>query len=425
MKGAKLFACLIMLLLTSGCWGSKETDDIAYVLSLGFDKGPGDKLLVTFQIANPIVIAGQSGGGGRGGGVGGGGGGGGGGGVQNKSFLTMSAVAELPIGALHLLNSQQARELSLLHTMAFIFSDELAREGLKDYINSLNRYRETRGSAFVYICRGKAKDFLEKNTPMLELSPAKQYELLFKNNKLHGLVYVTTFREFYQKIKYITQEPVAPLLAINKEGLDVSTPEEKNRLGDYLAGELPSNKNVPQFLGSAVFKGDKMIGEITGDETRYLNIMSGLAKQTFLIIRDPQKENQFVGLTIKQAKKPKIKVDTKSDQPVIDLEIFLEPNIVGISSGINYESVKYKPILENELENIIKSRCEQLIKRTQDEFTTDIAGFGRIAAGNFLTIGQWEKYKWEEKYPRAVVNIKVNAKIRRTGFMIKTMPVHY
>lgn len=412
MRALKTAAALLLALVLAGCWGSRETDEFAYVVAMGFDKGPDNNLIMTFQIANPRAIAGAAGAAG------------GGGGDNVQPLITISTMAQLPIGAFNLLNTELSRNFSLLHTRAFIFSEELAREGLHQYLNPLERFRETRGTAFVYICREKARDFMKKNLPRMEVVPVKQYELVARISRQHGMTPVTMFREFYENTKSTVQEPVAPLVDISERGLEGGD-SRQNRLGDYYAGDMPSDRGFVQFLGTAVFKGDKMVGKLTGDETRYLNMLNGNLREGFLIIRDPLSPDEPLGLTLRQGKKPDVKVSFGGEVPEIEVHIYQEPEIVGISSGIDYESPSRKPVLEKSLEDIILDRCNHVLARSQDEFKADIFGFGRYARMNFLTVADWQKAHWAEVYPQARVSVNVHVKIRRTGLMMKTRRVHY
>lgn len=413
MKAVKYIAVLLLLLLLPGCWGSRETDEIAYALTLGLDKGPGNNVIVTFQIANPKVIAGGAAGGGGGGGA-----------ASAKPLLTLSTVAPLPIAAFNLMNVERSRQISLLQANAYIISEELARSGLGPYIIPLNRFRETRGTAFVYISRGKASEFMEKNIPELETTPSKQYELISRASRLHALAPVVQFQDFYSSTKSVDRQPVAPLVGINNEGLDSSNPSEPGALGDYLAGGMPSNKGETQFIGTAVFLKDKMVDTLNGNETRYLNMLTGKMHQSFITVPDPQEGKKVVGLTLKQAQNPTISVDIGGDRPVIKEEIFIEPEIVGVPSGVNYESNLKMAELEQKITELISMNCNSLVARTQGEFRSDICGFGRHARKKFLTIQQWRTYNWEEKYPLAEVDIKVSVKIRRTGLMLKSSPIY-
>lgn len=408
MKAARIMAGLTVLLLLSGCWGSQETDQTAFVLAMGFDKGEKGNSMFTFQIANPKVIAGAAGGGGSGG-------------SQEKPYVYTTIEAPLPIAAYHLLNTVRSRDISLLHNKVFIFSEEVAREGLIKYMQPLNRFRETRGTAFVFICRGKAKDFMEKDKPELDVSPAKHYEMVAGLTRVHGLAPSSHFYNFYESSKIHSGEAAVPLVGINEKGLGAEKKYQVDSLGNYLAGELPASGSAVQFLGTAVFSGDKMVGTLTGDESRYLLMLRGEMSQSFLVLSDPQKPGSFIGLTLQQARPPIIKAAVKGEAPVIDVELFQEPSIVGIPSGVNYEHPKLKKILEKDIAGLITEKCNALVSRTQEEFGTDIFGFGQYAKRNYFTVGEWDKYNWHEQYPYARVNVKANVKIRRTGLQMKTV----
>jgi spore germination protein KC len=400
-KKVKLVLSLALIIFLSGCWGSQETDQTAFVLAMGFDKGENENVRVTFQIANPKVIAGAAG--------------------QEKPFLFTTVDAPLPIAAFHLLNVVRSRDISLLHNRVFIFSEELAREGLSRYIYPLNRFRETRGTSFVFVCRGTARDFMEKEKLELEVSPAKHYEIVASLTRLHGLGPTAHFTDFYESTKTHSDEPVAPLVGINEKGLGAPEKPQVNSLGDYLPGELPSSGVSAQFLGTAVFSGGKMVGEITGDESRYLLMLRGEMEHSFIVIDDPKSPGDVIGLTLRQARRPAIKASVSGEAPVIDVELFQEPSLVGITSGINYEDLKLKKVLEKEIARLITEKCQELVSRTQDEFNVDSFGLGQYAKRNYLTVGEWEKYNWHDKYSDVQVNIKVNVRIRRTGLQLKTV----
>ena len=257
---------LMAVLTAGGCWGSRETDEVAYILSIGLDRGEQDRFLVTISIANPQNIAGAGAGGAGEGGLG--------------SSVIMSVESSAVIPSLNLFDTSVARQLSLLHTKAYIISEELAREGLHDLLLSLIRYRELRGTALVLVSRGSARDFIEKNKPLLELSPTKQFELIRKLTGNHGLYASTLFQHFYNDLKSLSVEGSTPLVAIREGGRGTAGPASGDGgghvLGDYEAGEVPiTGGNPAQIIGNAVFRGDRMVGVIGGEEARYLLMLQG------------------------------------------------------------------------------------------------------------------------------------------------------
>jgi len=415
-----LLILALLLLSLPGCWGSKETDEVAYPLVLGFDKGEKDNLVVTMSIANPKVIAG----------MGGGGGGGGGGGEGGKATIAVSVETYAPLAAIDLLNTSVNRRISLMHAKTYVFSEELAREGLNKWISPLLRYRELRTTSLIVICRGKAKDFIEKNNPMLELSPTKQFELVNKLSNEHGLYLSTQLLNFYEDLKSQSIQPSAPLVASHEGGLESAKPGASKggelALGKYIAGEVPiSGGNKSQVIGTAVFRGDKLVGTLDGQETRYYMMLRGLFRSGIMNVTDPLAGDPTVGvgLLVHQARSPEYKTSIDENGNVsIDVELFLEPEIIGIFSDINYERPDLKPILEEAFSRRVEQGCQNLLHRTQEEMRSDIIGFGNHVKHHFLTVQSWRKMNWLGRYPDAQVNVSVHTKVRRTGLMAKTIP---
>ena len=55
----------------------------------------------------------------------------------------------------------------------------------------------------------------------------------------------------------------------------------------------------------------------------------------------------------------------------------------------------------------LSAQIDALLRKSQEELGADILGFGRVAARNFSTIAQWEKYGWQDQYPYASISAQV------------------
>ena len=63
---------------------------------------------------------------------------------------------------------------------------------------------------------------------------------------------------------------------------------------------------------------------------------------------------------------------------------------------------------------------EELIRRCQREFRSDIFGFGNYARGEVTTWDQLLALDWPRRFPEAQVNVAVEVQIRRVGLQRKT-----
>ena len=403
-----LLTCLSMLFL-SGCWGSKEPDEMGYILSMGMDKGEESILDVSFQVAIPKAL---------------------GSGGEGEGTNVVSLEAASIFGAIQLGNAFTARELTLIHNRVIIISEELAKEGLKKYLNPLIRSREARRNTFILITSGTAKEFLNKNKPVLEKYPSRQFELLLASAQMAGFSINSTLGEITEDVKSPGREAVAALVGVNEghkaEELARTNTEKALYEVSYLPGYVPQEGgNKIDVIGLAAFRGDKLVGYLNGSETRYYQMVTGRLKETIFTFPDPEKPDEYIiVIEIRKGRNPEFKVDLTGEKPRFEVKLILEGEIMSIQSGINYELSKDAEKLDTYLEKIIKQEVEKVIQKTQEDFRSDIFGFGEYTRQYFWTWQDWEDYHWLEKYPDAEIEVGVQLDIRRTGLMLRTEEIH-
>ncbi|HEX2927036.1 MAG TPA: Ger(x)C family spore germination protein [Ruminiclostridium sp.] len=422
---------VIILILTSafvltGCTSdAKNIDDQVYAIMLGIDKGVENKIRLTVQF--PTYKGG-------GGGQPGGGGGGGGGGEEKASgqvdgtIVTTIEAATIPDG-MNLLNTSTSRHISLVHCKAIIISEELAYQGIKDYLADFARFRETRRIATIGVCKGKSEDYIMENKTLIGENISKSIELAFSQSQNSGLFPKTFFTNFYRNMISPYSQPYAIYVGLNnyknlKKEANQQPPlktEEK-----LYPGEVPKKGDVKQeMVGTAVFDGDKMIGALDSDETRYFMMVVNKFKHGVLAIEDKGSPGKAIPFDLRPGRKPNIKVRFDKSTPVIDINLNIEADIMAIQSGIKYEGLDKINELNKLLKDTIENGVKKTIEKTKKNMGTDIFGFGYYAADQFYTINDFEKYNWLSHFIDARVNVFVQANIRRTGLMAESMPVRY
>ena len=412
-----IFIVLPCFFLT-GCYDATEVDELGYVLAVGLDKGKTNYLRMTLQIAIPRAIGGNSEGGGDGG---------------DESFVITTVETASIWSGLNMVNNYASRQLNLSHSKVLIISEELAREGVGKYLHAMMRNKEFRPNMHVMISRTSAEEYINSVKPEIELSPAKYYELNFRSANYTALTIDETLSDFYFSTKSTHQQAVAVLGSINKFGedkeidIEAATHMEKGNQvpleGDFKAGDIPRKAEFKsEIMGIAVFDGQKMVGDLDGSEATAYLMVTGEYKHAFWTLPDPLHKNQFIGLDIRQNRRPKISVRIVDGKPYIDLKLNLEANIQSIQSGENYEDPKKLNILENSASNFAKEQVKRTLDKVAHEYKSDIFAFGKKAKGLFLTWDEWKKFHWLEKFKDARFSVQVNLTIRRTGLMIRSMP---
>jgi hypothetical protein len=242
-----------------------------------------------------------------------------------------------------------------------------------------------------------------------------------------GYITHTRLHDFYIGLKSAYIQPIAILADINNMNNFVESDGEQktedNIKKEYTAGEIPrkGGGNV-EFYGTAVFNGDKMIGELTGEETRILNLILGEFKRGNFSIDDPHYTDKYVPIDIRMERNPKVKVEKKGDKVFIDVDIILEGDILAIQSHANYEEEPQKSILEEAVKKRFKDDMNSLIDKCK-EWGVDILHLGKKVSSCFSTIQEWEDFNWISKFKESEINVEIDFVIRRTGTLLKSSPI--
>lgn len=415
-----IFMILLYLLMVTGCYDSREIDDLSYPLAIGLDIGEANILRLSLQMAAPLAI-------GEGGGGGGGEGGGGGGSSKSESSSIITVDTPSIYSGLNLINNIVSKEINVSHAKIIVISKELAEQGFKEYLHALQRGREFRPNIYMVISNCPAYEYLENVKPILESNPAKYYELLL-GKKFYPFYPDTDMNDFYFQSESDDIQPVAILSDIGKyEDVNEIAQTTKKadttsvRLeGQYTAGNIPiAAKRQNEFMGMAVFKNDKMIGTTNGLESACYHMIIGEYSYSYWTIPDPLVKDKIVVMNIMQRSKPKVNVKLNDKKANISIHIDLEGDFTSIQSDINYET--NPEIMEKTVEQFLAKEITAFLNRTKEEFDSDICGFGRFVKRKFLTWDSWKKYEWFEKYKNTSFEVQVDLKIRRTGLIIKSV----
>lgn len=405
----RLIVCFFILcLLLAGCNGGKETDEIAWVISIGVDKA-GDELEITYRVAISRALAGEMAGGGD----------------KKPTTLVTVRAPSLAEGR-NLLNTSLARSVSLNQVRLFVISEDLARTGLDDLIGPLIRFREFRGSIFIMVARGNAREMFEKNAPSLETLSSRWIENYIQSSNEVSYYPKANLHEFYLRLKNSTGSPYALYVGLNPltgHGQPSGSKAEGEAAEQYLPGDTPRIGGDPvEVLGTAVFKGAKMVGALDTEGTRAFVTLQNQLYRNFLVIEDPLAPKHKINIAVRNGSKPKIKIANLGERPTINIDVFLEGEITAIPSGIMYEKTEYRSLLEQQVSNVMKNQLQNMLAKTQ-EWGADIADFGYYSRGNFSTLQELQEYKWNSHYPQAEFIINVRTELRRSGLMQQTEPI--
>lgn len=393
-----------LFLLSNNVFYEEDIDHLAYVIAIGIDKGEREKLKISFQISIPESNSSNSGSSSSSSSQ------------SSDTVVTTIECASLDSG-INLANGYISKELNLSHCKIFAISEELAKEGVSDYIYTAINNIELRPNCNFIICKDSCKEFLEKSKPDLENLTTEYYEIVTTASKYSSYTSDVNIIDFFLDITDTFSESCAILgCTCSKEGS-----------GDLIAGETnietvsgDDEEGNIEIVGLAVFKGDKFVGELDGLETTAYLLITNKLQKSIITIPDPDDSNKTIDLQIQIQKNTKNSVKLDNETSHVTSDICLSANILSMSSGKNYLDEENLTKIENSANNYIKNLIIKYYEKTSKEYNSDISGLGRHAVKYFYTWDKWLDYNWLDKYKNSIFDVNVDTQVKSSYLLLKS-----
>lgn len=402
------FMAMTVMFLT-GCEDGTEPDTLGYVVAIGIDAPENDAegFDFTLQFANPSKISGGSGeSGGKGG---------------KDSIENITVTAPGIYSAVNVANHIISKKFTLSHTKLLVFSEEVSKNGVEMFFETVGRSSDIRPNTYVAVSKCRAKEFLESVNPETEVNPVRYYTMIFENENSE-FIPKNMAQDFYFHFTSDERDSVMPLCSVsgkeNPENYDGSG--YQYQLENDVAGEIPTKTEETQVMGMAVFKRDKKVAEMGEIETEIYNMIIGEYENSYVSYYFSKVPGEPITIIQQSGRKPKIRIDTSSEAPIIWVELFVEGDFCSSSPRISVED--NIDLFAEEVSKELKQEVEKFLKKTAD-LGTDIAGFGAYAKRNFRTIADFKEYNWRERYKNAKFNVSVKFSVRRTGLVVRSEKV--
>ena len=391
-----LIFTLILLFITafSSSYSSLSIDNLAYVLAIGIDTSKDNKLEVTFQFSQPSSTSDD--------------------GSTPKSSSVINSVSTSSISnAINLINSYLGKQINMSHCKVIVFSEEFASNGISDEIYTLINDPQVRPNTNIIISKCPAKYYIKETQPQLEDLLSRYYEIFARSSNYTGYMPHSTLGDFYNALISKTSNPYAILGGINLENSHNS--ENINSQKDYkVKAGLSSieGQNGIENIGIAVFKNDRIVGELTALESISLLTLRNQLNQFMISVPNYKNNNTYLDIYLTQLSPSKIEIDTSSEIPYIEISCEFSGRIYSMSENSKYLSEENLKSISNSCNSYIKNMILEFLYKTSKEFQSDITDFGRFSLKNFLSIEDFQKYNWEKNYKNAFFNVNVNTSIK-------------
>lgn len=396
----KIFILILIIIFIysfSASYTSLNLDNLAFVVALGIDKSTSNKLKVTFQFIRPSPSSE--------------------GGSQTKPVLSSVECSSITNG-INIMNAYLGKKVNLSHCKLIIFSEELAKDGISDEIYSLVNEVQVRPSANIIVSKCNTKYYIENSVPNLESLIPKYYNIFPHSSEYTGYTCDATIGDFFNALVCNSCAPYAILGGISTSDESSSSSSESSDDSTIKSNEsLITGTRLSQNIGVAVFKNDKLVGELNAIETIcFLNIRKQV--DSFLVsIPNPENSNSKIDIYLTPNSTHNINVDIVNGSPYIKLKFDFSGKIYSMTKGSEYLSPDVLNSISTACSKYLEQQFNNYLYKTTYTFNSDINGFGVYSLSQFKTSAEFDNYNWLLNYKNSTFDVDINT-VMDSGFLL-------
>ncbi|SNS36213.1 spore germination protein KC [Anaerovirgula multivorans] len=384
-KKVFLVSILLTLSLTTSCWNNRDITDIAIAVGVGLDKTDSGEIELTIEMVNPSAIHSEEGAGGGSGNL--------------QSSVEISASGTTVFAAARNLIGYSSKKMFFSHIQVVIIGESLARDGLKEIIDFWERDHETRRKADFLIAKGTtAKEILKAQTQIENLTSIHLMKSL-EASESGGKIQKITLFDIIQQI----HEPGRSVV------IGIISPGGSSEAAYIEDMELQ---------GASVFKHGRLTGFLSPTETRGFLFATDKIQSTLLTIPNPLLPEKLFAVEVLNSN-GNIEAKFDENQLMLKIEVEATGNLGEIIGEKNLAKFDLLDTLQKNLEEGIKDEINQVVKIAQQEYQSDIFGFG-----GELYRKQYKKWleledNWENIFSNTPIEIEVKFNLNTSGLIIE------
>lgn len=384
-------SCLALLLLPliTGCWSSKEIEDLALYAGLALDsarpapveeifeeKGSTytkeNKVMATVQIV-PAKMASaeeQSG-------------------TQTQSpFYNVSGTGDSVLEIFRQFSIRMDRPIIGHHLKVIVFSAELLKQqSIEQATDFLLRDNDIRPSTMVFVSQGPAIDTLNISIP--GEVPSFHIAGMMRNRGRTSKV----------------------LNTVSLTNLDALTHAEKS----FVLQNIVTGDKETEFAGAAIIKGSTghWIGTLNQEDTECLNWLRNEGSSG--IIKSKDWDGETLTFEIKSLKS-KITPVIKGDSVSFEVKVTTEGRLIETWNENNTPSTH---AFAEKADDIVRERLAEMMKHLidslQNKYKAEVAGFGDRLAIKHPKVWRKLKDNWDETFTKTEVRFTYDVSITDFG----------
>lgn len=387
LKGRIGRLCLVLLLfapLLSGCWDSVELNQRAVVAGIGIDMVGESDYEVSLQVIVADEIAGAKA---RG----------------DTPVVLYRERGKSLFQAIRKASQKVPRIISLAHARLVVIGEKLARRGIGDTLDFLERYTETRLTIKMLIARGETgKDVLTTMTAIGRIPANDISGKLEISQNLYAGDYAVSVDDV---IRSMSNKGGGPVLT----GVEVNGNLEQASRKDNVDNVLP--EAVVRIKGMGVFQKDRLVRWLDDDRAVGLSLINNKVKSAETTLSCDKKGGSVSIETLFS----KTTIDSKMEQgdPVFVIHLKQTGAVQEAECSINLKSPEVMKQLQEQWAEEMKRIILSTVKEVQ-RTGSDVFGLGLALERKYPK--QWEKRssEWSRYFAESTVRVQVTSVLKHT-----------
>ncbi|WHH57776.1 Ger(x)C family spore germination protein [Petroclostridium sp. X23] len=375
MRKIAVILILIPSLWLTGCWNSREINELGFVLSIGLDKA-GDGFKVTAQIASPDTFSKTPSGSAS---------------TQKdkKPFWIVSSTGKTIFEAIRNMASISSRRIFWAHIKVIVISEELAKSNTLEIFDFFTRNPELRLRTLVAVTPDEAGKVIDV-VPEMEKDPAIYLENIINNKNLTGKSYGIMLKDFLEDYLDPNVGPVTSRVILDKS----------------------ESRPVLKTSGAYVFDENKVSASLNEEQTRGFLWIQNEMNGSVMVVKSPD-DNKPVTLEIKGSKSS-YESDLQKDIPYFSIRVDVTANITEQGCLTDFNDMQKLNQLSKMLETAIREDIQSAITTAKD-LKVDFLGLSRIFHRQHREEWYQVSSDWNEIFKDTEVTIIVKANINHVS----------
>jgi|AGTN01.2.fsa_nt_gi germination protein, Ger(x)C family len=369
----------MVLGLGGGCQSARDLNELVIVMGIGMDadEEKPDNIKLIAQIVLPEKMSSSPAGGMSSG--------------EGGPYYNLESSAKNTFEAVRGYTHMETGKLYVAHAQVFVIGREIAERGIAPYMDFFVRAKETRPTTKIAISETTAGDVLEVK-PTLTLLPATNIEKLVEGQVANSQSKEANVLDYINAMQSSTTSLIAPILRI------------KERDGE---------KSI-YISGMAVFKKDRMVGELSDHESRGVLWVLGEVQSTVVNVDICGGVASFEVLSAKSEVSP----------VVSDGKVTMKIS-VSVTAELSEQTCKENLATQDNIKNLQalvgETICGEIVLAFNKAaaLDADVYGFGEMVHKHYNEMWRDMEPNWDKLFPEITLDIKADVAIISAGAIEK------